>query len=141
MKQLFFYALMIPFFTGMISCSTSKSVDIQSLNGKWTIVEVEGNKVSGEKMPFIVFNMADLKVNGNGGCNMFHTSIIPNEKDKSAFTMKPAAATMMACPNMNMESSIFKTFELISGVKAGAAENEIQLVDANGKVLLTLLKN
>ncbi len=141
MKSVFFYVLMIPVLMGIASCSNSNKADVQSLNGRWTITEVKGNKINKEKMPFIEFNMSENKVHGNGGCNMFNTAVVLNDKDNSAFTMRPAAATMMACPDMDVEGEIFTTIESVAGVKNGNSNNEKRLVDSSGNVLLVLTKN
>lgn len=141
MKKVLFYALMIPVLAGMVSCATTNKTDVKSLDGKWTIVEVKGTKVEKAKMPFIEFNMAENKVHGNGGCNMFNTVITPNEKDVSAFTLKPAIATMMACPDMEMEGIILPALETLAGVQSGNTANEMKLVDKAGNVVLVLSKN
>lgn len=139
MKRVFYYVLLIPALIGMISCTSSKT-NVKDLNGKWNIVEVKGTKVTKEKMPFMEFNMADNKVHGNAGCNMFNTSLTPDSKDVSAFTLKPAAATMMACPDMEVEGVILTSIESVAGVKAGKSANEMILVDKDGKTLFVLSK-
>ena len=139
MKKIFFYVVIIPALIGMFSCSSSTNV--KALDGKWNIVEVKGTKVTKEKKPYIEFNMTENKVHGNGGCNMFNTSLSLNDKDASAFTMKPAAATMMACPDMELEGVIFTSIESVAGVKAGNNANEMVLVDKDGNTLFVLSKN
>lgn len=138
MKRVLFYVMAIPLLMGMVSCSSKTSV--QELDGKWNIVEVKGNKVTKEKMPFIEFNMAENKVNGNAGCNMFSTIITPDDKDISAFTFKPARATMMACPDMELEGVIMTSIETATGVKAGSNANEMLLVDKDGNTVFVLSK-
>lgn len=138
MKRVFCYVLLVPAFMALVSCASKTGID--ELEGKWNIVEVMGNKVVKEKLPFVEFNMAELKVHGNAGCNMFNTVLVPNEKDVSAFNLKPAAATMMACPDMELESSIMASMESVAGVKAGSKTNELQLTDKDGKTLIVLSK-
>lgn len=127
-------------FGAMSSCSEVK-VDTKKLDGKWTIVEVNGTKIEQEKMPYIEFNMAENKVHGNAGCNMFNTVIKPDSKNISSFTLAPAAATMMACLNMEVEGQIFKTFDSIKGVKGDKDKNKLLLTDASGNTLLVLAKS
>jgi len=141
MKKVLLFMMSLPVVLGMMaSCSDSKA-DVQKLNGKWTIVEVNGMKVETEKMPYIEFNMAENKVHGNAGCNMFNTVIKPDAQNSSAFTMNQAAATMMACPNMDVESKIFRTFESVKGVKGDKDPNKMLLTDASGNTLLVLKKS
>lgn len=141
MKRVLLYVLMIPVLVGMASCATTQKAEVKNLEGKWTIAEVRGNKVTKEKMPYIEFNLAENKVHGNAGCNMFNTVITPSTKDNSAFTLKPAAATMMACPDMELEGKILGLLETIAGVESGDTANELKLVDKSGNVLLLLSKN
>lgn len=141
MKRVLLYVLLIPALVGMASCSTTPKASIQDLNGKWTITEVKGSKVTKEKMPYIEFNIAENKVHGDAGCNMFNTVMTPDTKDNSAFTLKPAAATMMACPDMELEGAVFALIETIASVQPGSNSDELKLVDKAGNTLLLLSKN
>lgn len=58
-----------------------------------------------------------------------------------SITINPAATTMMACPDMEIEDAILKAMGNVKGVKAGQSENEMLLVDADGNVLMVLSKN
>ncbi|WP_455641075.1 META domain-containing protein [Parabacteroides sp.] len=141
MKRVIFYVLMLPMILGMMmSCSEAKT-DAKKLEGKWNVTEVKGEKILKEGLPYMEFDMAQKKLHGNGGCNMFNTSITLDDNDVSAITIAPAAATMMACPDMTVEDSIFKAMGDVKGVKAGSSENEMVLVDQAGNVLLVLSKN
>lgn len=140
MKKVMFFVMCLPMVLGMLASCSGTKVDVKKLEGKWTIVEVNGEKIEQEKMPYIEFNMAENKVHGNAGCNMFNTMIKPDADNNSSFTMGQAAATMMACPNMDVEGKIFKTFDSIKGVKGDKEANKLLLVDASGKTLLVLQK-
>ena len=141
MKNVFFSVLMTLVFTGMMSCASSNKLSVQQLDGKWNITEVNGKEVTQkEKVPFIEFNLTENRVHGNAGCNMFNSSIVRDSKDLSAFKLSQAASTMMACPNMELEGEIMKTFESITGLKQGSSEKEVLLVNGEGKTLLVLSK-
>lgn len=132
---------MLPMILGMmISCSEAKT-DAKKLEGKWNVTEVKGEKIAKEGLPYMEFDMAQKELHGNGGCNMFNTSITLDDNDVSAITIAPAAATMMACPDMTIEDAVFKAMGDVKGVKAGSSENEMVLVDQAGNVLLVLPKN
>ena len=138
MKKVIYFVLVIPMLVGMMfSCSEVKT-DAKKLDGKWTIVEVDGEKIVKEKMPYIEFKMAEKRLHGNGGCNMFNSSFTLDDKDASAISFAPAAATMMACLDMETEGKIFKEFENVNSVKAGKNDNEMLLVDKNNKLLFVL---
>lgn len=138
MKRILFYVLVFPALMALLSCSSK--TDAKELDGKWNIVEVKGTKVTKEKMPYIEFDIAENKVYGNAGCNMFNTTLSLNEKDISACNLKPAAATLMACPDMELEDMILTSIELVAGVKAGGKTTEMELVDKDGKTLFVLSK-
>lgn len=141
MKRIIFYVMMIPLFMGMLlSCSEAKT-DVKKLDGKWSIAEVKGEKILKETLPQMNFNMAEKKLNGNAGCNVFNTSIVLDDNDISSIIIQPAATTMMACPDMATEDLILKAMGDVKAVKAGQSESEMLLVDDAGNVLLVLSKN
>ena len=141
MKRVIFYVLMLPMVLGMmISCSEAKT-DAKKLEGKWNVVEVKGEKILKEGLPYMEFDMAQNKLHGNAGCNMFNTTITLDANDVSSITIAPRAATMMACPDMATEDEIMKAMGDVKAVKAGNSESEMALVDQDGNVLLVLSKN
>ena len=141
MKRVIFYVLMLPMVLGMmISCSEAKT-DAKKLEGKWNVVEVKGEKILKEGLPYMEFDMAQNKLHGNAGCNMFNTTITLDANDVSSITIAPGAATMMACPDMATEDAIMKAMGDVKAVKAGNSESEMTLVDQDGNVLLVLYKN
>ena len=141
MERVIFYVLMLPMVLGMmISCSEAKT-DAKKLEGKWNVVEVKGEKILKEGLPYMEFDMAQNKLHGNAGCNMFNTTITLDANDVSSITIAPGAATMMACPDMATEDAIMKAMGDVKAVKAGNSESEMALVDQDGNVLLVLSKN
>ena len=81
MKKVLFYAFLLPAFVGMMfSCSDVKT-DVKKLEGKWNVVEVKGEKVLEEGLPQMDFNMAEKKLHGNTGCNLFNTTITLDPED------------------------------------------------------------
>lgn len=141
MKRVIFYVLMLPMVLEMmISCSEAKT-DAKKLEGKWNVVEVKGEKILKEGLPYMEFDMAQNKLHGNAGCNMFNTTITLDANDVSSITIAPGAATMMACPDMATEDAIMKAMGDVKAVKAGNSESEMTLVDQDGNVLLVLSKN
>ena len=91
MKKVLFYAFLLPAFVGMMfSCSDVKT-DVKKLEGKWNVVEVKGEKVLEEGLPQMDFNMAEKKLHGNTGCNLFNTTITLDPEDVSSITIAPGA--------------------------------------------------
>lgn len=87
------------------------------------------------------FDMAQKKLHGNAGCNMFNTTVTLDDNNVSSITIAPGAATMMACPDMATEDAIMKAMGDVNAVKAGSSESEMLLVDKDGNTLLVLSKN
>lgn len=140
MKKFLMYALMVPVLAGtLFACATSKT-DARQLAGKWNITEVKGEKVVAENTPFMEFDMNENKLHGNAGCNIFNTSVTLDDKDASAIRIAQAMTTMMACPDLELENKILQGMDAVRAVKAGASENEMQLVDEAGNVLFVLVK-
>lgn len=139
MKKVVLFLMSIPLILGMMSCSEVKT-DAKSLEGKWNITEVNGEKVTGETAPFMEFQMGENKVFGNGGCNTFRSSFKLDAHNQSAISISPAAATMKACLNMEFESKIFKALDKVAAVKSGKTKEEMLLVDADKNVLFVLTK-
>lgn len=138
MKKLFYYAGVIPACVGMLFACSEVKTDVKQLDGKWNIVEVQGEKVQVEELPQMEFNMAENKLHGNAGCNIFNTTVQVDPEDVSSIKILPAATTMMACPNMELEGKVLQSMEQVKAVKAGQSESEMQLVDAEGNVLFVL---
>lgn len=138
MKKIVFYVLFIPAFIGMsFACSDAKT-DAKKLDGKWKVVEVKGEKIMEEGLPEMNFNMSENKLHGNTGCNIFNTTVNLDSSDVSSLTINPAATTMMACPDMEVEGKVLQAMEDVKGVKAGKNDNEMCLVDQSGNVLFVL---
>lgn len=54
----------------LASCGGSKNMlTLSSLNGEWNITEVDGQKITDKKTPFIGFDVAQKRIYGNSGCN------------------------------------------------------------------------
>ena len=139
MKKVLFYAFLLPAFVGMMfSCSDVKT-DVKKLEGKWNVVEVKGEKILKEGLPYMEFDMAQNKLHGNAGCNMFNTTITLDANDVSSITIAPGAATMMACPDMETEGKVLKainevkSFDVLSGGGIG-------FYSADGTLVMVLVK-
>ena len=141
MKKFMMYALLIPAMAvSFWSCSNSKT-NVQQLEGKWNITEVNGEAISTqENAPFMEFNMAEKKIHGNAGCNIFNTSLETDANDISALKIAQGMSTMMACPDMETESKILQAMTTVRAVKAGADANQMLLVDEAGKTVFVLSK-
>lgn len=139
-KKIFAYAMSLTLLVGGLAACGGAKTDAKSLDGKWTIVEVRGEKVTAERQPNMAFDMTELKLHGNAGCNIFNTSVVIDPADVSSLRINQAATTMMACPDMETEGKILQAMQEVRSVKAGASENEMCLVGEDGATLLLLKK-
>lgn len=138
MKKVFYYVLMLPAIVMLMSSCGGKKVTAKDLDGAWKIVSVTGEEIKMAETPFIEFDMNSHKVHGNAGCNIFNSTFTLSDSDPAVLTIAPAAATLMACPDMDTESKIFKALLDVASVKKGKTSETVVLADKDGKELLVL---
>lgn len=114
---------------------------VEALEGEWKITQVKGEAIPTglEKEPFISFDMNTKRIHGNAGCNMINSGII-TENDKPRSLSFPAiAATMMACPNMDLERKILDALNLVKSFDF-FVDKSVALYGEDGTQLLILKK-
>jgi heat shock protein HslJ len=78
----------------------------------WRLSELSGEPVvaaAGAKSPYLLLQAGGDRVQGFGGCNSFSGSYELKEGGRIRFF--GVAATMMACPDMEIESQLFRVLE------------------------------
>jgi len=136
------YSLLLIYIYIWIFCSC-KAVDtysVMDLNGKWTIIEVNGEPVISAITPFFEFDVAAKRVHGNTGCNTFSAAFETEAKDKAAIRIVSPVSTMMACINMETETQILQVFPDIVHVRKGEISGRIKFVNKNEDTMLLLEK-
>ncbi len=123
-----------------ISCGSAKKEVSSLLTGRWNIVEVNGVKITSDKTPFVEFNVAEKRLYGNAGCNNFNASYKLDSSNAASLQILPAAATMMACPDMETEGKIFQALDKVASVKTQGNVGSLQLLDKDGAVVFLLEK-
>ncbi len=139
MKKKLLYIFLLPIAGLLVACSDSK-VDVDKLDGTWTITEVNGAKIQQENMPFMEFNTSEDKIHGNAGCNIFNTTFSRDNEDVSVIRIAPGPTTMMACPNLDTEDRILRGMQEVTRVKMGKHDKQMQLVGTGDNVILVLEK-
>ena len=115
-------------------------VSVNDLNGAWEIVSVKGNPVREvEKQPQLVFNVAEKRVHGNASCNTINGSFTQEEGQAASLRFNQMISTMMACPNMDVESSILKALDEVRSFEI-KADGTVSLLGADGAEVLSLKK-
>ncbi|RQP15953.1 MAG: META domain-containing protein [Parapedobacter sp.] len=90
------------------------AADATDLFGKeWKLIELSGKAIQLDttfnKEPHLIFNEETNRLNGNGGCNNFMGSF--ELKEGGGIELSQAGATMMACPNLELEGQFFDALE------------------------------
>ena len=105
---------------------------------EWTLVELDGAPVH-SPAPHIVFDPAESRVHGSGGCNRFAGSY---ERDGEGLRFSPLASTRIACGEevMQQEAAFFRAlaatvrFELDSGsLVLHAADRPVARMQPKGR--------
>lgn len=120
MRKMFFgCSLAISMF--LLSCQTNKKAAVtiaQIDQTSWKLVSLDqkSNPAFEEgDLYTISFSAADSAVSGVGACNRFFGKLALAKDDH--IDIKMGGATMMACPNLDLESSFFKTLDEMSEMK------------------------
>ena len=85
----------------------------------WKLVELFGKPVAavGEESPHLILKEAERRVEGFGGCNRFSGSYELQEGGRIKFA--GVAATMRACPDMEVEAELFRALGMADGYAVG----------------------
>lgn len=108
------------------------------LNGTWNVSMIDGNKVDNDKMQ-LVFDMAEMKVHGNTGCNVLNGSIVTDMAHEGALSFQNMATTRMMCPDINQETALLVALEAAATVRP-VNNNTVDLLSTHGNVVLRLVR-
>lgn len=124
------------------SCSSGKNMlTLSSLNGEWNITEVNGQKVSTDKMPYIGFDVAQKRIYGNSGCNRMMGTFEADSLKPGVLSFGPIGSTRMMCPDMKTEQAVLGALEKVKSYETVSDEPEvIALCAVDGKQMIKLEK-
>lgn len=92
--------------------SNAESMEYKLTDTHWKVIEINGqavtNPAANQKEAFIMLS-TDNKLQGNGGCNTLMGSYTLMEGNRIKFS--GVASTMMACPDMTIETELGKALE------------------------------
>lgn len=86
-----------------------------TLTGQWQLVELMGHPIKAEKAPNLEFN-EEGRVSGFAGCNRFFGDV---EVKGLSIHFGQLGATMMACPDMQIESKFMQVLEKADNYSLG----------------------
>lgn len=124
------------------SCKSSKTVspETESLQGEWSISKLNGENLvpaDHQRAPYIGFNVSKKSVYGFSGCNRIMGVYESAEPGKLSFGQ--LGATMMMCPDMELENKVTKMLELVKSYKF-LTSNQIALYGEDSKAIAILDK-
>ncbi|WP_455666584.1 META domain-containing protein [Phocaeicola sp.] len=126
----------------MVSCGSGKNMlSVSALDGEWNITEVDGQKVSTDRMPFIGFDVAQKRIYGNSGCNRMMGSFEADSLKPGALKFGQIGSTRMMCPDMKTEQMVLGALDKVTSFQTVSDQPEvIALCNQDGKPLMTLEK-
>ncbi|MBQ8773663.1 MAG: META domain-containing protein, partial [Muribaculaceae bacterium] len=83
---------------------STTSQPIELINGEWKVFSVDGETISGEERPYIIFSEKENKIYGSNGCNIINGDYEATESGEITFIN--IISTMMACDNSPYENAI-----------------------------------
>lgn len=93
-------------------CRKNKLASMRPIQGTvWQLTELDGEKVNAVDNYEITF-LADGRVVGIGECNRFFGKY-EIFSEAGSIKISPVGSTMMACPNMELETQFFRQLEKI----------------------------
>ncbi|MDE6135426.1 MAG: META domain-containing protein, partial [Muribaculaceae bacterium] len=116
---------------------TLRRHNMEFLNGNWQITAIDGKEINDPEAN-IFFDIAELKVHGNTGCNYFNGDLYIDPMRSNAIDLSNMGTTRMACPKTSQETAMLAALESAASAIAGTAEGTALLLDSSGKQVLTL---
>ena len=90
-----------------------RKLTLDILDGKWTVESINGETINNPEVT-MQFNLKEMKVNGNSGCNTYSGTIIPHLQKPLGFTFSNVAVSMRMCPDMTVERKLMQAIAKIA---------------------------
>ncbi len=116
-------------------CTPKLSPDAGWAHQNWVVVEMRGVPVQqsgGRRDAHIVFEVAEKRFTGNGGCNQINGNYI---LDKNEIKFTDVIATKMACSDIEFENAFLST---LSNVDRYEVNGNDLLLKKRKEILLVL---
>lgn len=126
----------------IVSCNSGKNMlSLSALDGEWNITEVEGQKITAAKLPFIGFDVAQKRIYGNSGCNRMMGTFEADSLKPGMLKFGQIGSTRMMCPDMKTEQMVLGVMDKVASYQTVSDKpEEIALCNQDGKPLLVLEK-
>lgn len=120
------------------STLTLRKHNMQFLNGQWLVTDINGKGINDEEAN-IFFDVNELKIHGNTGCNFFNGSILIDPTKANSINFSGMAVTRMACPKLDQERLMLVALEETETAVRNN-DNSVSLRNSSGKTVLKLKK-
>lgn len=114
--------------------------NLEFLNGHWNVESVAG-LVKLEVPADLFFDLNELKLNGDTGCNMVMGSIYLDHRQSNAVDFSNMGTTRMACPAPieKQQTAILVALEEATSA-IGDGQDKVMLLGSDGRILMTLAR-
>ncbi len=114
---------------------TMRRHNMESLSGQWQVKEVNGEKEGADEAN-IFFDIPELRVHGNTGCNYFNGSIRIDPNRRNSISFSQMGVTGRLCENSAFETAMLVALEQVSTYSLSG--DNLELLDLSGRRLMTL---
>ncbi len=112
--------------------------NLQFLNGQWDVESIAGLKKL-EVPASLFFDIAELRLHGNTGCNIVNGDIYLDHRHPNSVDFSNMGTTRMACPYEKQQTAMLVALEeSATAINDGA--DKVILLNTDGKILMTLKK-
>lgn len=112
--------------------------EIDYISGPWQVVAVDGKNIDVADAR-LVFDLNNMAVTGNAGCNRLRGSLSRNPQVGNSLQLSNLSTTRMTCPDIQTETALLIALEEVTSVRK-AKGNAIELLDAAGHCVVKLRK-
>lgn len=133
------YLLTLENGSGKTTMTLTKS-GISFINGAWTVTKVGDQTVTPDKGLKLVIDVPEMKVHGNGGCNVINGNLFIDPAVQNSIQFKDLISTMMYCPNLELEQAFLVNLEQVETASEEEGGNVALFKDAEGKTVIVLEK-
>lgn len=116
---------------------TLRRHNMEFLNGAWLVTSADGKKINDPEAN-LFFDIPEMRVHGNTGCNFFNGEIYINPNRPNAIDISNISNTRTACKNADQERRIVVALEMSVAAVSGKHDDTVLLLDKNGKEVMTL---
>lgn len=112
--------------------------NLEYLNGQWDVESISGLKKL-DTPASIFFDITELKLHGNTGCNIVNGDIYLDHRRPNSVDFSNMMTTRMACPYETQQTAMLVALEECAyAINDGT--DKVILLNSEGKILMTLKK-